>query len=41
MDRGYNDYDLFGAWTDRGIFFVTRLKETLLSKNGWHRLKQT
>lgn len=27
MDRGYNDYKLFGAWTDAGIYFVTRLKE--------------
>jgi len=27
MDRGYNDYKLFGSWTDEGIFFVTRMKE--------------
>ena len=27
MDRGYNDYALFGRWTSEGIFFVTRLKE--------------
>ena len=27
MDRGYNDYALFGKWTGRGVFFVTRLKE--------------
>jgi len=27
MDRGYNDYALFGNWTDNGIFFVTRLKD--------------
>ncbi len=27
MDRGYNDYALFGRWTMAGIFFVTRLKE--------------
>ena len=27
MDRGYNDYALFGNWTDNGIFFVTRLKQ--------------
>lgn len=26
MDRGYNDYQLFGDWTAAGIFFVTRLK---------------
>lgn len=27
MDRGYNDYALFGRWTAAGVFFVTRLKE--------------
>jgi hypothetical protein len=27
MDRGYNDYALFGTWTDEGIHFVTRLKD--------------
>lgn len=27
MDRGYNEYKLFGSWTEQGIFFVTRLKE--------------
>jgi len=27
FDRGYNDYALFGDWTDRGVFFVTRLKD--------------
>jgi hypothetical protein len=27
MDRGYNDYALFGSWTAQGVFFVTRLKE--------------
>jgi len=27
MDRGYNDYKLFSHWTEKGIFFVTRLKE--------------
>lgn len=26
MDRAYNDYSLFAAWSERGIFFVTRLK---------------
>lgn len=26
MDRGYNDYELFSKWIDRGIWFVTRLK---------------
>jgi len=32
MDRGYNDFDLFGAWTTTGVFFVTRLKEGTLYK---------
>ena len=27
MDRGYNDYALFGQWTASKIYFVTRLKE--------------
>jgi Transposase DDE domain/Domain of unknown function (DUF4372) len=27
MDRGYNDYRLFGDWTERRIWFVTRLKD--------------
>lgn len=27
MDRGYNDYGLFGRWTTQEIYFVTRLKE--------------
>src|SRR6204780_5052175 len=27
MDRGYNDYALFGKWTAAGIHFVTRLKD--------------
>jgi hypothetical protein len=27
MDRGYNDYGLFGQWTERRIHFVTRLKD--------------
>jgi hypothetical protein len=27
MDRAYNDYRLFAKWTDRGVFFVTRLKD--------------
>ena len=26
MDRAYNDYDLFGRWCDKGIYFVTRMK---------------
>ena len=27
MDRGYNDYKLFGRWCEAGVFFVTRLKD--------------
>jgi IS4 transposase len=27
MDRGYNDYSLFARWTEREIFFVTRLND--------------
>jgi len=27
MDRGYNDYRLFAYWTEKAIFFVTRMKE--------------
>ena len=27
LDRGYNDYHLFGSWTEEGIWFVTRLKD--------------
>lgn len=27
IDRGYNDYALFGKWTDGEVFFVTRLKD--------------
>ena len=30
MDRGYNDYELFGRWTERKVYFVTRLKENAL-----------
>lgn len=26
MDRGYNDYALFGRWCREGVFFVTRMK---------------
>lgn len=26
MDRGYNDYALFGRWCEAGVFFVTRQK---------------
>lgn len=28
MDRGYNDYAMFGRWTSEGVFFVTRMKES-------------
>ncbi len=28
VDRGYFDYALFGRWSDAGVFFVTRLKES-------------
>ena len=27
MDKGYNDYSLFAHWSERHIFFVTRLKD--------------
>jgi len=27
MDRGYNDFALFGKWTEEGVFWVTRMKE--------------
>jgi hypothetical protein len=27
LDRGYNDYALFGRWTAAGVLFVTRLKD--------------
>ena len=26
IDRGYNDYGLFEAWDDQGVWFVTRMK---------------
>jgi len=29
-DRGYNDYALFGKWTFREVYFVTRMKENAL-----------
>ena len=37
MDRGYNDYDLFGDWSNRGIYFVTRLKDKALYQVTSHR----
>ncbi|HEX2521433.1 MAG TPA: IS4 family transposase [Terriglobia bacterium] len=30
MDRGYNDYRLFGQWTQAGIWFVTKMKSNTL-----------
>lgn len=30
MDKAYNDYLLFGAWTEKGIYFVTRMKDNAL-----------
>jgi len=27
MDRGYNDYRLFAAWIEAGVYFVTRMKD--------------
>jgi len=30
MDRGYVDYDLFGRWTDQGVWFVTRAKSNMV-----------
>lgn len=26
MDKAYNDFSMFGRWTEQGIYFVTRLK---------------
>jgi hypothetical protein len=28
MDRAYNDFDLFGKWTERKVYFVTRMKDS-------------
>ena len=28
MDRGYNDFALFGKWCQEGIFWVTRMKDS-------------
>jgi hypothetical protein len=27
MDRAYNDFNLFAAWIEAGVFFVTRMKD--------------
>ena len=32
MDRGYNDYELFAKWSDKKIWFVTRLKSNAVYK---------
>lgn len=32
MDRAYNNYRLFSRWIERGIYFVTRMKENALYK---------
>ena len=29
FDRGYDDYTLFGRWTDQGVYFVTRSKKNI------------
>jgi IS4 transposase len=31
MDRAYIDYKMFSRWSDRDIFFVTRLKKNTLA----------
>jgi hypothetical protein len=30
MDRAYNDYQMFAAWTERDVFFVTRMKDNAI-----------
>jgi hypothetical protein len=30
MDRAYNDYRLFAAWTEADVFFVTRAKQNMI-----------
>jgi len=30
IDRAYNDYPLFSRWTEGGVYFVTRAKETMV-----------
>jgi hypothetical protein len=30
MDRGYNDYRLFAAWTEQEVLFVTRAKDNMV-----------
>ena len=36
FDRAYNDYTLFGQWTQAGVYFVTRMKE-----NARYRVAET
>jgi hypothetical protein len=31
-DRGYNDFGLFGSWTNQGVYFVTRMKDGTVYK---------
>jgi hypothetical protein len=33
MDKGYTDYLQYAQWTDRGIYFITRMKENTLSQS--------
>jgi len=30
MDRAYNDYRIFATWTERDVFFVTRMKDNAI-----------
>ena len=30
MDRAYNDYQMFARWTERGVYFVTRMKDNAI-----------
>lgn len=30
IDRAYNDYEMFSRWSDKDVFFVTRLKKSTL-----------
>jgi hypothetical protein len=36
-DRGYNDYALFGRWTEEGVSFVTRMKDNAVYEVIGHR----
>lgn len=37
MDRAYNDYRQFAVWTERGVFFVTRMKDNAVYEVVEHR----